>query len=146
MFRTIKYEVDKSHPLYDYFYQTFGFSKCLYNATNYYIRNTMTGVQKENSKLTTNEQEVLDIITQVLPVYDKTKQKTLKKKIDKIKKDDKLSPIEKQDKIDTLNKKYKAPTLPTADKWFLSYNMLDAVFKYTNNVDYLNLPSQVNKQ
>lgn len=106
----------------------------------------MTGVQKENSKLTTNEQEVLDIITQVLPVYDKTKQKTLKKKIDKIKKDDKLSPIEKQDKIDTLNKKYKAPTLPTADKWFLNYNMLDAVFKYTNNVDYLNLPSQVNQQ
>lgn len=35
---------------------------------------------------------------------------------------------------------------PTPDKWFLSYNELDFIFKTTLNESYYNLPSQLNQQ
>ena len=134
------------HPLYPYFYTICGSSKCLYNVTDYYIRNIMTGIQKDISKRTPNEQAVIEAVEQALPAYERTRLKTLKKRIDKIKKDDSLSLAEKQQKIDKLKDDYKPASLPTADKWFLSYNMLDAVFKYHNNPDYLSVPSHVNQQ
>ena len=64
MYRTRKYEVDETQPLYDYFNMICGNSKCLYNVTNYYIRNIMTGIQKDISKRTPNEQAVIEAVEQ----------------------------------------------------------------------------------
>ena len=106
MYRTRKYEADEMHPLYPYFYTICGSSKCLYNVTDYYIRNMMTGIQKDISQRTTNEQAVIEAVEQALPAYEQTRLKTLKKRIDKIKKDDSLSLAEKQQAIDILKNNY----------------------------------------
>jgi putative transposase len=36
--------------------------------------------------------------------------------------------------------------MPTKDKWMLTYNLLDGIFKLSDNEDYRNLPAQVNQQ
>ena len=146
MYKTRKYEVDETHPLYSYFNTICGNSKCLYNVTNYYVRNMMTGIQKDISKRTSNEKAVIQMVEQALPAYEQTRLKTLKRKIDKIKKDDSLSLAEKRQAIDRLKDNYQPATMPTTDKWFLSYNMLDAVLKHHNNPDYLSVPSHTNQQ
>lgn len=145
-FKTGKYEVDKSNPLFDYCQEMCGNAKKLYNVTNYYIRNVMTGVKKEADKRTSNEVEILTIIENALPAFNKTRKNTLAKKIAKIKKDDELSLTEKQEKINKLEASYKDVVMPTADKWFLSYNLLESVLRTTQNSDYLNLPGHVNQQ
>lgn len=106
----------------------------------------MTGIQKDISQRTPNEKEVLELVALALPNYERTRLKTLAKKITKIKKDDSLSLMAKQEAINKLKANYKPATMPTDDKWFLSYNMLDAVFKAHNNPDYIALPSHVNQQ
>ena len=72
MYKTRKYEVDETHPLYSYFNTICGNSKCLYNVTNYYVRNMMTGIQKDISKRTSNEKAVIQMVEQALPAYEQT--------------------------------------------------------------------------
>ena len=84
-------------------------AKNMFNVANYYIRNTMTGLSKSSEQLTDNEREVLAAVS---------------------------------DGVDAVNakssggKKRVVFDKPTPDKWFLNYNILDAIFKATNNIDY----------
>ena len=84
-------------------------AKNMFNVSNFYIRNTMTGIKKDDKEITDNEKEVLDIVSEAIAAANK-KNETKGK-----------------------SKQFK---LPTEKKWFLGYNTLDAIFKESNNVDY----------
>ena len=84
-------------------------AKNMYNVANFYIRNVMTGIKKDQASLTANEVEVLNVVSESINALNA---KYAKKG------------------------KSKQFTCPTADKWFLGYNTLDGIFKTSGNVDY----------
>lgn len=122
-YRVVKFEVNEKHKLYPYFEDCTQKAKNLYNVTNFYIRQVMTGIQKEPSKRQENEANVLDNIEHSLPLMNTIRAKNKAK-----------------------NKFKNLFTVPTEKKWFLSYNFLDCLLKVNNNTDYYALPAQVNQQ
>ena len=126
--------------LFAYFEQVTAGAKCMYNVANFYIRNTMTGLSKENEgkPLTQNEREVLDVVRTYIPLANQLKRDNLQKAIARIKADGSLTDAEKAEKICEAQKKCKEFQLPTAKNCLLSYAMLDAIFKLSENPDYCN--------
>ena len=95
----------------------------------------MTGIKKSPELRTSNEVEVLhDVFTGI--------QKANKARDIKYQKD-----LEKYNKglLDKHPKKPKHFPYPTTKEWFLTYNVLDAVFKYTHNEIYYSMNSQLNQ-
>ena len=119
MYRTVSFEIKKNTELYAYLEELCANSKKLYNTTNFYIRQVMTGIQKEESARQKNEKEVLNIVLTYLPKVNKIKENR------------------------NSQTRYE---MPTKDKWMLTYNLLDGIFKLSDNEDYRNLPAQVNQQ
>ena len=118
--------------------------KCMYNVANFYIRNTMTGIKKSPEERTHLETEVLHyVFTGIQRANEVIGQKRMKKKFE----DWKLA------QVGGMNCAVIAHALtsqepfqyPTSKKWFLSYNTLDAIFKFTDNPVYKRMNSQVNQ-
>ena len=118
--------------------------KCMYNVTNFYIRNTMTGIKKSPEERTHLETEVLHhVFTGIQKANEAIGQKRMKKKFEDL----------KIAQVGGMNCAVIAYSLasqepfqyPTAKKWFLSYNTLDAIFKFTDNPVYKRMNSQVNQ-
>ena len=118
--------------------------KCMYNVANFYIRNTMTGLKKSPEERTHLETEVLHyVFTGIQKANDIIGQKRMKKKFEDL----------KLAQVGGMNCAVIAYSLasqepfqyPTAKKWFLSYNTLDAIFKFTDNPVYKRMNSQVNQ-
>ena len=126
-------------------------SNNIYNVTNYYIRQLYFGTKKlkEGKPLTQNEQEVFDlfcearqilyIVNEALPKLDKISKNGIEKKIKYFEdalKDDKENinlkeALEKEkEKLDKLKQHH------LSKSGFPSYEILDGVFKVTNNPDY----------
>ena len=119
MYRTVSFEIKKNTELYAYLEELCANSKRLYNTTNFYIRQVMTGIQKEDTDRQPNEKEVLSKIEEYLPL------------------------------VNIIKENRKSQTryeMPTKEKWMLTYNLLDGIFKLSENVDYRALPAQVNQQ
>ena len=119
MYRTVSFEIKKNTELYAYLEELCANAKNLYNTTNFYIRQVMTGIQKEEADRQPNEKEVLSIIQTYLPKVNKIKENR------------------------NSQTRYE---IPTKEKWMLTYNLLDGIFKLSENVDYRALPAQVNQQ
>lgn len=118
--------------------------KCMYNVANFYIRNTMTGLKKSPEERTHLETEVLHyVFTGIQKANDIIGQKRMKKKFEDL----------KLAQVGGMNCAVIAYSLasqepfqyPTVKKWFLSYNTLDAIFKFTDNPVYKRMNSQVNQ-
>lgn len=118
--------------------------KCMYNVANFYIRNTMTGIRKSPEERTHLEIEVLHyVFTGIQKANEVIGQKRMKKKFEDL----------KLVQVGGMNCAVIAYSLasqepfqyPTAKKWFLSYNTLDAIFKFTDNPVYKRMNSQVNQ-
>ena len=118
--------------------------KCMYNTANFYIRNTMTGLKKSPEERTHLETEVLhDVFTGIQRANEVIGQKRMKKKFEDL----------KLAQVGGMNCAVIAYALasqesfpyPTVKKWFLSYHMLDAIFKFTDNPVYRRMNSQVNQ-
>lgn len=122
-YRVVKFEVDKKNKLYSYFDDCAQKAKNLYNTTNFYIRQVMTGIKKAPSERQANEVAVLECIEESLPKMNAVRIKNKGKK-----------------KSSTLF------VMPTPEKWFLSYNFLDCLFKVNRDENYYALPAQVNQQ
>ena len=118
MYRTVKYEINEDHEMYGYCKLVCSRFKNMYNVSNYYIRNVMSGIKKPVQELTSNEKEVLDTVKYYLELNNTS-----------------------------INRKTKKPKkqmkLPTAEKWFLGYEQLNAIFSLSDNVDYRNLQSHM---
>lgn len=144
MYRDTTIIVNKNNKLYTYFKDMCFNSTSLYNTTNYYIRQCMTGIKKSPEKRFSNETEVLHNIFNNISKLNDISNNNYNKKINNILSSD-LSEEEKSIKINKIS----VPAgfnYPTEDKWFLGYNIIDGIFKVTENKDYNNLPSQVNQQ
>lgn len=158
-------------------------ARCMYNTANFYIRNTMTGIQKSPEERTANETEVLhyvftgiqkanahaderykaamDKYNKAKELYDKTVAE--RKEAEKQQQDTEVitsadgeayavAPSgERSSNKKEMLVKPKKPTrskhfdYPTPKKWFLSYEVLDAIFKLTENPVYCRMNSQVNQ-
>ena len=118
MYRTVRYEINENHEMYDYCRLVCSRFKNMYNVANYYIRNVMTGIKKPLKELTSNEKEVLNTVRHYLELNNAS-----------------------------MNSKSKKPKkqlkLPTEQRWFLGYEQLNAIFSLSDNVDYRSLQSHM---
>ena len=102
MYRTVSFEIKKNTELYAYLEELCTNAKNLYNTTNFYIRQVMTGIQKEDIDRQPNEKDVLSKIEEFLPLVNKIKEN---------------------------RKSQTRYEMPTKDKWMLTYNLLDGIFE-----------------
>ena len=129
-----------NRELYDYCENSCLLAKNLYNTGNYYIRQLMSGLKKDTDKRFKNEQEVIDTVENNIDTINQLRKDYLKKRLEN------ETDIKKIRDLDYKLKHFENWTAPTADKWYINYNLLEAVFKVTENEDYNALPGQVNQQ
>ncbi len=137
MYRTHKIRIKKGHRLHAYFDKLCGDAKNLYNATNFHFRQVLTGTKKSVTDITPLEKEAIKTINDALPAINARKRDYVAKR----RMTEAGKPEEKRKRIGDA-KQYK---LISHDNPYVSYELLDAVFKVTTNPDYLALPSQTNQ-
>lgn len=121
---TINYK--KHSVLRDYFAQNTTDTRCIRNAANFYIRNTMTGLRKSPEERTHAETEVLhDVFTGIQKAKLHAEERYLKK-MDSLRNAGGMKSAVACSKMKRTVFSY-----PTREKWFLSYGTLDAIFKET---------------
>ena len=131
---------DKDAVLCRYFKENTTAAKCMYNAANFYIRNTMTGIRKSPEERTAHETEVLHYVFTGIQKANAHSYEVYCKKRERYKKTGGMAGAVAMSKL-----KYKVIPYPTRDEWFLSYTVLDAIFKYTDHPTYRRMNSQVNQ-
>ncbi len=131
---------DKDAVLCRYFEENTTAAKCMYNAANFYIRNTMTGIRKSPEERTSHETEVLHYVFTGIQKANAHSYEVYCKKQEEYKKIGGMAGAVAMSKL-----KYKVVPYPTRDEWFLSYTVLDAIFKYTDHPTYRRMNSQVNQ-
>ena len=117
-------------------------SKALRNTTNFYIRNTYTGIMKSPEERTHNETEVLHYVFTGIRKYNAHKLVLLAGDVWKARLTGGLAGHTAMRKA--LRRAEPAP-FPSRENRMLTYELLDAVFKFTENPVYYSLPSQVNQ-
>ena len=105
-------DVRKGHPMFEYCDSITAWSKNMYNVANYHIRNVMTGLKKSPEERTANENEVLKTVFNSFVALNSIR----------------------------VSKGKKPFKLPTPEMWFLGANILDSIFRETNNEDYRSGP------
>ena len=131
---------DKDAVLCRYFEENTTAAKCMYNAANFYIRNTMTGIRKSPEERTSHETEVLHYVFTGIQKANAHSYEVYCKKQEGYKKTGGMAGAVAMSKL-----KYKVVPYPTRDEWFLSYTVLDAIFKYTDHPTYRRMNSHVNQ-
>ena len=136
----IMIRADKDAVLCRYFEENTTAAKCMYNAANFYIRNTMTGIRKSPEERTSHETEVLHYVFTGIQKANAHSYEVYCKKRERYKKTGGMAGAVAMSKL-----KYKVFPYPTRKEWFLSYTVLDAIFKYTDHPTYRRMNSQVNQ-
>jgi putative transposase len=131
---------DKDAVLCRYFEENTTAAKRMYNAANFYIRNTMTGMRKSPEERTSHETEVLHYVFTGIQKANAHSYEVYCKKQERYKKTGGMAGAVAMSKL-----KYKVFPYPTREEWFLSYAVLDAIFKYTDHLTYRRMNSQVNQ-
>ena len=107
--------------------------KNIYNAGNYYIRNTMTALSKEEKDRFPQEKEILSVIKESVKKQNILKSSKFSNELWKVFLKEEKEPFQAMmDKIDKAHDFRE----PTKDSWFLDYVMLDLIFKQSENPDY----------
>ena len=101
----------------------------------------MTGLKKDISLRTENERSVIRTFASSIPAVNFSLRLKHFVKIFRIFLDRSLSAASRKTKLSRV--KYLQFSMPTAEKWFASYGLLDAVFRYTENTDYRSFHSHV---
>lgn len=144
--RTIKISINpkKHSAFYEYFHTNTADSKCMYNAASFYIRNTMTGIRKSPEERTHLETEALHDVFTAIQKANAESLERYDKKMAKYRMDGGMKHAVCAWKL--TKKPERQFSYPTYHNWFLSYETLDAIFKYTNNPVYKRMNSQVNQK
>ena len=138
-YRTIQFVVKNGHPLNEYFMDMMYKSNNLYNATNFHLRQLWTALKVEEGKIIHPlQQEVLDLFKSTIPKINKNNTKKFEKLVKKDVLEAKVFDSKSKRKVTRFN-------MPTKENSFCSYELMDAVFKTSNNKDYKSLPSHVNQ-
>lgn len=131
---------NKSSVFWKYFSENTTDTRCMRNTANFYIRNTMTGIQKSPENRTSLETEVLhDVFTGIQKANKEAEERFLSKWEPLIKTGGMKSAVQRSKLVQTIF------PYPTKDNWFLSYGTLDAIFKKTDHPVYRRMNSQVNQ-
>ena len=131
---------DKDAVLCRYFEENTTAAKCMYNAANFYIRNTMTGMRKSPEERTAHETEVLHYVFTGIQKANTHNYEAYCRKRDDCQKTGGMIGAVRASRL-----KCKVFPYPTREEWFLSYTVLDAIFKYTEHPAYRRMNSQVNQ-
>ena len=137
MYRTEQFLIKSGHPLNNYFMDMMYKSNNLYNATNFHLRQLWTTLKVEDDKkIHPLQKEVIDLFSKTIPIVNENNEKKYKKLIEQ----DKVS-----GKKPKKERKLTIFSMPTSEKPFCSYELMDAVFKTSKNKDYNSLPAHVNQ-
>ena len=117
-------------------------TKALRNTTNFYIRNTYTGIAKAPKDRTDNEKEVLEKVFTGIQQYNEHKEAVF---VRDMKKACMTGGLEGEAIVKRALPRARTTRYPSEKRRMLSYETLDAVFKFTKNPDYYRLPAQVNQ-
>ncbi len=138
MLRTQKIKIKKGNKMYKYFDEICFNAKNLYNIGNFYIRQCLTGLKKDDKDITTNEKEAINYINNTIPYLNQIKLDYYNKRLNT----ESQKPIGERKAVEKPAQ-YK---LLSKNNSFLGYNLLDGIFKLNNQSDYISLPGQVNQQ
>ncbi len=133
--------IHKTDQMYLYIDRVCLCANNMYNVANFHIRNLMTGLKKDVSLRTENEKSVIRTFSDSIPRINFSLRMKRFAKIWRITLDRSLSEDRRAARISKL--KYVPFTMPTAVKWFASYELLDAVFRHVKNTDYRAFHSHV---
>lgn len=137
---TVIYYKEKS-ALRDYFARITADTRCMRNTACFYIRNTMTGLSKSPEERTALETEVLhDVFTSIHAANTE-----VRAKIRAALEDGRVHGGMKAAVAALKALQRKLFRFPDQKKWLLSYEVLDLIFKRTDNPVYRRMPSQVNQ-
>ena len=117
-------------------------TKALKNTTNFYIRNTYTGIVKSPEERTHNETEVLHFVFTGIQKYNARKEELYVRDMWKARL---TGGLRGHTAAMRAVRRAKPAAYPSPENRILSYEVLDAVFKFTDNPDYRRLPAQVNQ-
>ena len=131
---------DKDAVLCRYFEENTTAAKCMYNVANFFICNTMTGMRKSPEERTSHETEVLHYVFTGIQKANAHAYEVYCKKREDCKKTGGMAGAVRVSRL-----KCKVFPYPTREEWFLSYTVLDAIFKYTDHPTYRRMNSQVNQ-
>ena len=148
MYKSIDVEIHKNNELYLYFKEMCILSKNLYNTGNFYIRNTMTALAKNPKERNDHENEVFSIVEENIKYFNSTRMKTIEKKLFDIlnTEQNESKRQEAKNKLkEEFKKLHRKDNMPTKENWFLGYNLLEGILKFSKNKDYEALPAQVNQ-
>ena len=104
------------------------------NVTNFYIRNLMTGLKKSPSERTENELKVIETVNGSIPGINTALKEKYDIRVKNIVSCGKYEGEALKERLSSV-KCLQFEEL-TPEKWFSGYNLLDAVFKYTDDKDY----------
>lgn len=116
------------------------------NTANYYIRNTMTGMQKDPDQRSINEILVIYDVMRGIDMANEAADRRLPKLVRKAQQvlfERSALAAERYVRKKVLANRHFA--YPTREKWFLDYGTLDAIFKAIDNPVYRRMPAQVNQ-
>ena len=133
-------DIYKADQVYPYIDRACLCANNMYNAANFHIRNLMTGLRK-GPLCTDNEKKVIRTFASSIPTVNSSLRVKRFCKIFRIFRDRSLSGAERETKASKV--KCLQFSMPTADEWFASYELLDAVFRHTDNTDYRAFHSHV---
>lgn len=143
MFETISIQIGTNNPLFSYMDDITYRYKNMYNVANFYIRQVMFGVKINSENRTKEQKEIFSIIEKQLNVLNKVKINTLNKTLTKINNDKTLSKEEKKKLFQQAAKKALPYKIPSKENWFLNYNELEGILRYSESIDYKVLSAQV---
>ena len=127
-------DIHKGDPLFLLLDRSSLCANNMYNVSNFYIRNLMTGLKKALPERTANESLVIETVASSIPGINESLRQKYDHKVEKIRNDKGLTEQERNAAVSKV--KCRQFETPSAEKWFASYGLLDAVFKYTGNQDY----------
>jgi putative transposase len=137
-YRVYQIRIKNGHRLFSYCDAICFQAKNLYNAANFYVRQLFSGLRKEENQWQALETQAIDTLLSHLPAMNQVKLRQVEKR----RANEARKPKEKRKPIaDAV-----LFEMPTAEKPFLSYGMLDALFKAMKQADYTALPGQVNQK
>ena len=146
--RVVIHRSGKTKALHAYCSCQSHLAKNLQNTANFYIRNLRSGLKKDPTDRTANENEVVRITMESIDRYNGHKQEQFASAVRRARK---LAARGNSMAAAALVRRYllnldTCMNYPDADHWMLSYEQLNAVMQWSKNRDYYALPSQVNQQ
>ena len=134
-------DIQKADGMYLYIDRACQCANNMYNVANFHIRNLMTGLKKDVSLRTENERSVIRAFAGSIPEINFSLRMKHFVRIFRIFLDRSLSASSRKTRLSKV--KYFQFSMPTAEKWFASYELLDAVFRHMENTDYRSFHSHV---